>query len=224
MATYIDKKYKTFVGNCDYADAKFGMYTFPWAVDTTAEKIATEIENKASSEGWNLLRLRISIDWKWTPFPRYEVRTEIWAVPSGGMRLNEKKLGEAVFGWPALVGLIAVCIAVIFLGYIIWKIYERGNPTAIEQFICPICNREFANSSAYDTHMCVEHGQCYYTCPYCGARFDTAEQLERHITEMHKQEKVADMIKWMAYGLIALGGVLIISRLIPTKTIVEKET
>jgi len=218
MAVYIDKRYRTFVGNCDYADVNYGMYALPWALPQTAETIATEVEAKTRADGWSLLRLRISIDWKWLPFPRYETRVEVWAVPPGGMRLNRKELSVL-----SLIGVIVVCLTLIFLGIIIWKVWESGREKKISQFVCPLCQEVFETASAFDSHMCKIHGICKYTCPYCGASFDTSEQLAQHITDMHKQEKLADTLKWVAYGLLAFGGVLVITKLIPTKTIMVSE-
>ncbi len=54
-------------------------------------------------------------------------------------------------------------------------------------FTCPACGAEFDTQAALDEHTRTEHGseQGSFRCPACGAEFESQEALDEHTRTEH---------------------------------------
>jgi uncharacterized C2H2 Zn-finger protein len=51
-------------------------------------------------------------------------------------------------------------------------------------FTCPACGAEFETQEQLDEHTRSAHGSSF-RCAACGAEFETQEQLDEHVRAMH---------------------------------------
>lgn len=63
---------------------------------------------------------------------------------------------------------------------------KKTNGDGTDVFICPYCGAEFDSQQELEEHMVI-HSTTNYPCPYCDATFETEQQLADHIAAEHQQ-------------------------------------
>jgi len=104
-------------------------------------------------------------------------------------------------------------VAVTYYGALAFKEMLFPSP----KYYCSLCGAGPFNSIAELTaHRAKEHPDAAkYQCPYCGQAFNTAEELNKHVAECPwKPPEVPNWLPWVIVGIVAVGAIIIIPKIL----------
>lgn len=172
--------------------------TLPWTGNEVGQNIAEQCKTELENEGLAVIRTLVSVENVFGGVYQ-RVKTDIWYTGGESLSLDIKKLAVPLI-------IIAAIILAIIGYFIVREIRQTIRPERITHMTCGICGMVFDNVSAYDDHRCVVHDICKYTCPYCLASFNTSEELERHIKDVHGEIVWMKYLLWIGVGFLGIAG------------------
>jgi len=108
----------------------------------------------------------------------------------------------------------AAIVAIAYVGTYAFK--ELLVPTP--KYYCSECGAgPFSTVAELTAHRATAHPElAKYQCPYCGQAFATADELNAHVAECPwKPQAVPDWVPWLVGGIVAIGAVYVVIKIVP---------